>query len=94
MNAGNHITTKATGALTIMGLIGSIAGCGDVTVRKAKVRKGSKYSYEYTEGGYSTGRQTFDSLEDYCRGLQDEELNQGCAASQRQTAWAENCNNY
>jgi hypothetical protein len=44
---------------------------------------GHNYTYEDSYGSCSTGKHSFESKDAYCKGLEDERLNNGCAASMR-----------
>lgn len=49
------------------------------------------YSYEYTENGCPTQKQTFKSRNDYCNGLKDDQRNHYCARGLRYEAFKANC---
>ncbi len=49
------------------------------------------FKYQYAENGCDTGEHDFASLEEYCRGLRDEDLNRGCAPGLRQSAYQNRC---
>jgi hypothetical protein len=57
-----------------------MSGCGS-----------SDLSYNLTENGCSTGEQSFSSREDYCKGLQNKELNHDCAYTLRRNNFKANC---
>jgi hypothetical protein len=64
-----------------------LSACGSSDDNK----KTEDYSYEYSENGRETGKQTFNSLEELCLGLQNEELNSGNARSLRKAAFESKC---
>lgn len=55
------------------------------------VSKTESRSYEFTENGCKTGKQQFDSLEGLCKGLQNNELNKGCAHTSRELYFEQQC---
>lgn len=67
--------------------------CGPAPFKPAKrVRiQPSSYTYEYNDQGCKTGKQTFATKDEYCRGLMDDELNNYCARSSRETTFNEQC---
>lgn len=65
-------------------LAAAAIGCG------AEV-KDEKYSYEFELNGCNTGKHSAESREQYCRNLQDEKLNKGCAVSLRDEALEREC---
>ena len=56
-------------------------------------KKNENYSYDYTENGCKTGAHSFSDLGSYCKALQDEELNKGCAGKMRKDAFSTQCQN-
>jgi hypothetical protein len=51
----------------------------------------SDYKYDYTVNGCDTGEHSFGNKSDYCSGLQNDTLNNGCAASTRQQTYQSEC---
>jgi len=51
----------------------------------------SSMSYSFSFNGCETGEHQFKSLEQYCTGLQDEQLNKGCAVQSRKETYSEKC---
>lgn len=47
------------------------------------------YSYQFSENGCDTSKQSFSSMAAYCNGLADSSLNHGCALELRRQAFAE-----
>jgi hypothetical protein len=76
----------------------AIAGCGaSVTTGNgagtgAGVNVSSQnLTYDDQENGCDTGSHSFSSLDDYCNGLQNEQLNKGCAQDLRKGDFQQNC---
>jgi hypothetical protein len=44
-----------------------------------------KFTYELSENGCSTGSHTFESLEEQCAALKNEDINHGCAYGMRKS---------
>lgn len=51
----------------------------------------NKFQYEFTINGCGTGKQTFNSSENLCIGLQNNTLNNNCALSLRESYFKSNC---
>ena len=49
----------------------NLVACGSVDLKD--------YSYDYTVNGCATGNHHFSSVEELCKGLQDDKLNNDCA---------------
>lgn len=49
------------------------------------------YTYQYNVNGCDTGKHTFHSTKEYCEGLADDELNNGCATQFRCEAFDKRC---
>lgn len=64
-------------AFLIMAIVGLVACSG--------------HSYEYSVNGCSTGNQSFDSKEELCQGLRSTSRNKGCALSERQDRFNNEC---
>lgn len=67
----------------------SIVACGDDGADVSI--KSEKYSYDFTLNGCKTEKQTFESLEAMCKGLQSHSLNHGCAEGMREDYFKKNC---
>jgi hypothetical protein len=79
---------------TMLALAASGAGCG------ASVSPGSdagvnvssqNLSYDDNENGCDTGQHSFSSQDDYCNGLENEQLNKSCAQDLRRGDFQKNC---
>jgi hypothetical protein len=58
----------------------------------SKESKDEKYTYQFSENGCDTGKQSFSSKLDYCNALKNDSLNNGCAAFTRaKTYQSANC---
>ncbi len=66
----------------LAGFVVVVAGCES---------KSESKSYEFELNGCNTGKQTFESTEDYCAGLQDYNRNRGCAYELREQAFKQSC---
>ena len=62
-------------------LITILVACGD----------DKKFTYEYEVNGCNTGKHSFDSKEAYCKALQEDDRNKGCALSLREDAFKRDC---
>jgi hypothetical protein len=69
--------------LSKMILIGLIASAGFLTACQPASNNAKKLSYQYNSNSCDTGAHSFNSLAEYCTGLIDEELNNGCAFDMR-----------
>ena len=49
------------------------------------------YTYQYSVNGCDTGKHTFHSTKEYCEGLANDRLNNGCAVEFRCQAFNKNC---
>lgn len=49
------------------------------------------YSYRWEKGDCQTGNHSFDSKESYCKALLDDDLNLGCAKTDREADYREKC---
>jgi hypothetical protein len=70
--------------LLLMGF--GFTACGsadDATITNLK--------YDFTYNDCKTGAHSFSSVEEYCKGLQNDELNHGCAYSLREYAFKSRC---
>lgn len=76
--------------LIFAGLTFTLTACG-LSVDHKDEKKDENYSYEFEENGCKTGKQEFSSKADYCSGLKNDGLNNGCAASLRQKAYETDC---
>ena len=56
----------------------AVSGCGSTS--------DVDLTYQYEVNGCDTGKHEFDSLAEYCEGLADDDLNNGCAADLREQA--------
>lgn len=52
------------------------------------------FSYQFNLNGCDTERHEFNSKSDYCKGLQNHELNKGCALSMRQVRYKDECSEF
>lgn len=52
-----------------------------------RVEMSESYSYQFNENGCDTDKQSFSSVADYCLGLQNENVNHGCALDLREDAF-------
>ena len=68
-------------SLLILGSCGSDKGSQDSGSDGGS--KTESYSYEFEENRCNTGKHTFSSMADYCKGLKDHTLNKGCAPTLR-----------
>lgn len=66
--------------------VGLATGCSEDSEKKSE-----SYSYDYTVNGCATGKHTFGSLADYCRGLADDNRNNGCASGLRCQTFNDRC---
>ncbi len=48
-------------------------------------------SYDFTQNGCATGKQSFSSKTDYCAGLLNDDLNHHCALSMREKTYQSAC---
>ena len=69
------------------------SGCMSTNKTLKSEKKKESYSYDYTENGCNTGNHAFSELVQYCKALQDDNLNNGCASSMRQRAYTNECKN-
>lgn len=78
--------------ITILLLI-MIGSCGkEKTIRKFKSEAMPEaYSYFFSEDDCDTGEQIFYRLEDACRGVLDNELNNFCALEERLELYSSSC---
>lgn len=68
----------------------SLVACGLQGTKNSETSNES-LSYDLKFNGCSTGRHEFKSSEDYCNGLTDEKLNNGCAIDLRKDLYEKNC---
>ena len=66
-------------------LLGTALGCGNNGLNSEST------SYQLSYNGCDTGEHSFDSVEKYCDGLRDEQLNHGCAIKSRKQLFNQNC---
>lgn len=52
------------------------------------------YSYQFKINNCDTQEHTFDSKEKYCHGLEDQDLNNGCALAQREALFNKECSEF
>ena len=50
-----------------------------------------EFSYDFTENGCATGKQTFDSKDAMCAGLRSDSRNNGCAVGSRRDKFERDC---
>ena len=55
--------------------------------------KSESFAYSYSVNGCETGKQSFNSLNDYCKGLADDALNNFCASNLRCQTFTNRCEN-
>lgn len=84
-------TAKISGLLGLTLLV--VTACGPAPFKPAKrvTIRPSSYSYEYNDHGCKTGKQTFASQDEYCKGLMDDELNNNCARESREGTYNQKC---
>jgi hypothetical protein len=70
--------------------LGLVASCGSDKDPESANLKGN-YNYNFDENGCKTGNQSFSSIEAYCKGLQNETLNKGCAQNIRKINFELKC---
>ncbi len=70
----------------------SLCNASCMTSKKIE-KKNENYSYDYTENGCKTGAHSFSDLASYCKALQNEDLNNGCAGKMRNDAFSNQCQN-
>ena len=75
--------------------MGLLAGCAKSLVDNKEdstdENQSEEYSYEFSNNGCKTGAHDFNSLEDLCKGLQDDSLNNNCAYSMRRDLFEAQC---
>ena len=59
-------------------------------INKAKTDQ-QQYTYDLNVNGCATGSHSFNSLNDYCDGLEDNSLNNGCAQNERGNLFTAKC---
>jgi hypothetical protein len=82
-------------ALASATILVSLLGCrftfGNKSADVGPSADKQSYTYSYEQNGCKTGDHEFSSKEDYCKGLLDEGLNNGCAKSMRYEAYKSEC---
>lgn len=73
-------------SLLFIGLIAGLTACGPEV-------KSERFGYtiDYIESGCQTGEHHFKNLSEYCEALKDDELNKGCARSDRREQFLASC---
>lgn len=61
------------------------------TIEKENVKLISTFTYTLEDNGCSTGTQVFSTIEDMCKGLQNNTLNNNCALEVREDFFKKNC---
>ena len=72
--------------MTVAAVLAFSVGCSEDSEKKSE-----SYSYDYTVNGCATGKHSFGSLADYCRGLADDNRNNGCASGLRCQTFNDRC---
>ncbi len=88
-NAANYLKTLPLTAMIL--LMGCSGGDDPAGVDGVVPATAQTYTYEYSVNSCSTGEHSFNSLQDYCTGLLEEERNNGCALSMRKMAYLNSC---
>lgn len=73
-----------------------LTACGGSEIWLLGLERTSKddsedYQYEFSVNGCSTGKHSFSSKDDYCKALQDDGLNHGCAKDIRRQTHDREC---
>lgn len=69
----------------------SVGAADNGSISTNEIQSSTTYSYDFTYNNCKTGRQTFDSAEKLCTGLQNNTLNNNCALSFRENYFNNNC---
>lgn len=81
----------AIGLITLL----SLSACGKLAENKSvKKSEAASYEYDLNDNGCATGKQSFGSLGDYCKGLQEQERNKGCALDSRKRLYESSCKSF
>ena len=67
----------------------SLSACGSSKTEAQNSQE--NLTYDYTENGCKTGSHSFSSLTDYCAGLENNQLNNGCAYDLRKSGFESRC---
>jgi hypothetical protein len=81
-------------SIVLLIALGSVFSACSVSTDKDGVQaqaKSQSLSYDLSENNCDTGNHSFSSAGDYCNGLQNDSLNNGCALSLRQAQFQTDC---